>query len=138
MKRPLGITIIALLFIGLALLSLLWSGLVFGLGGLESLFGGLFGAENVAAAGTSRAWSGFVGIVAAGVQFVVAFGLLAMKRWSWYLALAGVGLNVVQGVAGLFVSGPIALMCGALGLLVPAGMLVYLLLPGIRKAFGLQ
>jgi hypothetical protein len=47
-------------------------------------------------------------------------------------------LNVVQGVAGLFVSGPIALMCGALGLLVPAGMLVYLLLPGIRKAFGLQ
>ena len=71
MKRPTGITIIAIVYIVLAVLSLLWSGLVFGLGGLGSLFGGLFGADNVAAMGTSSAWSGFLGIVTALVQIVV-------------------------------------------------------------------
>ena len=136
MKRPTGITLIAILFIVLAVLSLLWSGLVLGVGGLSSLFGGLFGADNVSDFGTSSAWSGFVGILAAGLQFAVAFGLLAMKRWAWYLALAGVALTVVEGVAGILGSGPIALMCGILGLLVPAGILIYLLLPGTRQAFG--
>lgn len=137
MKRPTGITIIAIVYIALAMLSLLWSGLVFGLGGLGSLFGGLFGAENVADLGTSNAWSGFFGIIAALVQIVVAIGLLSMKRWAWFLALIGVALTVVQGIVGIFSGGPFTLMCGILGLLIPVGILVYLLLPGIRKSFGI-
>jgi hypothetical protein len=138
MKRPTGITMIAVVYIALAVLSLLWSGLVFGLGGLGSLFGGLFGADNVAALGTSSAWSGFLGILAAGVQIVVAIGLLAMKRWAWFLALVSVALTVVQGVVGIFGGGPFALMCGILGLAIPVGILIYLLRPGIRQAFGIQ
>ena len=138
MKRPTGITIIAIVYIVLAVLSLLWSGLVFGLGGMGSLFGGLFGAENVAALGTSGAWSGFLGIVAALVQIFVAIGLLSLKKWAWFLALISVALTVVQGIVGIFGGGPFAWMCGILGLLIPIGILVYLLLPGIRKAFGVQ
>ncbi len=138
MKRPTGITIIAVLYIVLAVLSLLWSGLVFGLGGLGSVFGGLFGAEHVAALGTSSAWSGFLGIVTGLVQIVVAIGLLSMKKWAWFLALISVALTVVQGIVGIFSSGPFALMCGILGLLIPVGILIYLLLPGIRKAFEIQ
>lgn len=86
MKRPTGIALIAVMFIVLAVLSLLWSGLVFGLGGLGSLSGGLFGADNVAALGASSAWSGFVGILSALVQIAVAIGLLVMRRWAWFLA----------------------------------------------------
>jgi len=138
MKRPTGITIIAIVYIVLAVLSLLWSGLVFGLGGLGSLFGGLFGADNVAAMGTSSAWSGFLGIVTALVQIVVAIGLLSLKKWAWFLALISVALTVVQGIVGIFGGGPFAWMCGILGLLIPVGILIYLLLPGIRKAFGIQ
>jgi hypothetical protein len=138
MKRPTGITIIAIVYIVLAVLSLLWSGLVFGLGGMGSLFGGLFGAENVAALGTSGAWSGFLGIVAALVQIFVAIGLLSLKKWAWFLALISVALTVVQGIVGIFGGGPFAWMCGILGLLIPIGILIYLLLPGIRKAFGVQ
>jgi hypothetical protein len=138
MKRPTGVTIIAIVYIVLAVLSLLWSGLVFGLGGMGSLFGGLFGAENVAALGTSGAWSGFLGIVAALVQIFVAIGLLSLKKWAWFLALISVALTVVQGIVGIFGGGPFAWMCGILGLLIPIGILVYLLLPGIRKAFGVQ
>ena len=136
MKRPTGITIIAVVYIALAVLSLLWSGLVFGLGGLGSLFGGLFGADNVAALGTSSAWSGFVGILAALVQIAVAVGLLAMKKWAWILALAGVALTVVQGIVGILGGGPFAFMCGLLGLAIPLGILIYLLLPGTRQVFG--
>jgi hypothetical protein len=138
MKRPTGITIIAIAYIALAVLSLLWSGLVFGLGGMGSFFGGLFGAENVAALGTSSAWSGFLGIVTAMVQIAVAIGLLSMKKWAWFLALISVALAVVQGIVGMFGGGPFALMCGILGLLVPVGILIYLLLPSIRQAFGVQ
>ena len=79
MKRPTGITIIAIVYIVLGVLSLLWSGLVFGLGGLSSFFAGLLGADSVSALGSSSAWSGFVGIRAAVVQIAVAIGLLSMK-----------------------------------------------------------
>jgi hypothetical protein len=136
MKRPAGITILAILYIILAFLSLLWSGLVFGVGGLGSLFGGLFGAERIVALSTSSAWSGFVGILAAIVQLAVAIGLLSMKRWAWVLALVGVALTVLQGLAGVFSGGPFAFMCGALGLLIPIIILIYLLLPGTRRVFG--
>jgi hypothetical protein len=135
-ERPIGVSILAVAYIILAILSLLWSGLVFGVGGLSSLVGGLFGADNVAAFGVSSGWSGFVGIITATVQFVVAFGLLAMKKWAWVLALVGVALTVVEGIIGIFSSGPFAFMCGSLGLIIPALILVYLLLPGTRQAFG--
>lgn len=138
MRRPTGITIIAVLYIVLAVLSLLWSGLVFGVGGLSSLFGGLFGADNVAAFGTSSAWSGFLGILTALVQIVVALGLLSLKRWAWILALVSVALTVVQGIVGIFGGGPFAFMCGILGLAIPLGILIYLLLPGTRRVFGMQ
>lgn len=136
MKRPTGITLIAVMFIALAVLSLLWSGLVFGFGGLGSFVGGLFGADSVARLGTSSAWSGFVGFLTSLVQIAVAIGLLAMKRWAWFLALVGVGLTVVQGIAGTLGGGPLAFMCGFLGLVIPLGILIYLLLPGTRRAFG--
>ena len=135
-KRPVGISIIAGAYILLAIFSLVWSGIVFGVGGLTSLFGGLFGAENVAAIGASSGWSGFVGIIAAILQFAIAFGLLAMKKWAWFLALIGVALTVIQGFIGVFSGGPFAFMCGILGLMIPVIILVYLLLASTRQAFG--
>ena len=138
MRRPMGITIIAILYVVLAVLSLLWSGLVFGVGGLSSLFGGLFGADNVAAFGTSSAWSGFLGILTALLQIVVAIGLLSLQKWAWIFALVSVALTVVEGIVGIFGGGPFAFMCGILGLAIPAGILIYLLLPSTRRVFGMQ
>ena len=136
MKRPIGISILAVVYIILAILSLLWGLMLLGVGGLSNLFGSLVGAENIASFGLSSGWSGFVGIIAAVLQFVIAFGLLAMKKWAWVLALIGVGLTVVQGVIGILSGGPFAFMCGILGLAVPIGILIYLLLPGTRRAFA--
>jgi len=135
-KRPAGITLIVIIFFLLGGFSLLWSGLIFGVGGLGSLFGGLFGAEQIVAVGESTAWSGFLGLVTAGVQIVVAFGLLGVKRWAWVLALVGAALTVVQGVIGMFTGGVFAFMCGSIGLILPVIILIYLLRPGVRRAFA--
>ena len=136
-ERPVGISILAVAYIFLAIFSLVWSGIVFGVGGLTSLFGGLFGADTVSAWGASSGWAGFVGIIAAILQFVIAFGLLAMKKWAWFLALLGVVITVIQGIIGVFSGGPFAFMCGILGLLIPIALLIYLLLSGTRQAFGI-
>jgi hypothetical protein len=137
MKRPAGITLIAVVFIILAALSLLWSGLVFGLGGLGAAFGGLLGADAVSTFGTSSAWSGFVGILAALVHIATGIGLLMMKKWAWYLALAAVALTVVEGVLGIFGGGAVAFMCGILGLIVPVAILIYLVTKKVRGVFGI-
>ena len=135
-KRPTGITVLFWFYLIFGILSLLWSGAVLGVGGLTALFGGLFGLDNMAAFGNSNAWSGYVGLLAAVVQIIVAFGLAGLKKWAWYLALIGVGLTVVQGIAGIFAGGMFAFICGSLGLIIPAIMLFYLLKKDIRTVFG--
>lgn len=137
-KRPTGITIIAILYIALGILSLLWSGLVFGVGGMTSMFGSLFGAENIASFGSSNVWSGTFGIVTAIVQIVVAIGLFTLKRWAWYLAMIALALTVIEGIIGIFGGGFFAFVCGGIGLLVPVIILIYLLRPHIREIFGIQ
>ena len=106
-ERPTGIAVIALFFILIGVFSLLWSGIIFGVGGLTSAVSGVFGADAVNSAASSGMWSGFLGIIAAAVQIVVGIGLLGMKSWSWYLAVIAIGLSVVQGFVGLFNGGDI-------------------------------
>jgi hypothetical protein len=134
-NRPAGITIIAIVFLILGVFSLLWSGLIFGFGGLRALFGGVFSAEQMAAAGAAGAWAGFLGMITALIQIVTGFGLLAMKKWAYILAMIAVGLSVLQGIFGMFSGGIFSFMCGSLGLVIPVIVLVYLLTPGIRSNF---
>jgi hypothetical protein len=137
-KRPTGITILAVLFIILGVLSLLWSGFVFGIGGMTSMIGSLFGADAMASLGGSNVWSGIFGMVTAVVQIIVAVGLLMLKRWAWYLALIAVGLTIVQGVIGIFGGGLFAFVCGGIGLIIPVIILFYLLRPHIRDVFSIE
>ena len=135
-ERPAGVTLIVILFFVLGIVSLLWSGLLFGVGGLSAFLGGIFGGGPVAAFGTSTAWSGFLGLIGAVLQIVVAFGLLGMRKWAWYLALIGVGVTLIQGLFGMFGGGIFGFMCGSIALILPVIILIYLLRPAIRKAFG--
>jgi hypothetical protein len=135
-QRPSGITIIAVAFIILGILSLVWSLVVFGFGTFTGVTGAIFGAENVAEAGRAGFWNGVFGIAGAILDFIVAYGLLNLRRWGWVLALIAVGINVVSGVLGLVSGGFIAVCWGILGLIIPAAVLIYLLRPNVRKAFG--
>jgi hypothetical protein len=135
-QRPTGITLLALIYIALAILSLLWSLFVFGFGGVTATFGTLFGAQNVATSGVNNVASGTLGILTAVVELIVAFGLWKLRPWAWLLAIAALGLNVIGGVLGMFSGGLWTLCCGLFGLIIPAGILIYLLRPEVRKAFG--
>ena len=137
-KRPTGISVLFWVYLILGILSLLWSGMVLGIGGLSTFIGDLFGLENVLNFGSTSAWSGYIGIITAVVQIIVAFGLTSMKKWAWVLAIIAVVLNVLQGVLGIFAGGSLAFICGSLGLIVPVIILFYLLRPEIRTAFGVS
>ena len=134
-QRPCGITFLGLIYLFLGGMSLLWSLVVTGFGGVSWLTGSLFGADSMAMSGGARAWVGALGIISAAIQLLAGFGLLALKRWGWALALIGVGLTVVQGVIGMFSGGLMAFCCGGFGVLLPFGILLYLLSPGVRSAF---
>ena len=134
-QRPAGITILAIVYILLAILSLLWSLFVFGFGGVTATFGTLFGAENMAVTGVNSVVSGTLGIITAIVQFVVAYGLMKLRPWAWLLAIIAVGLNVVGGILGMFGGGIWAFCCGLFGLIIPGAILIYLFRPHVRRAF---
>jgi len=135
-QRPTGVTLLAIAFIILGLLSLFWSMLVFGFGAATGVTGALFGDDVMKTVGGAQTINGLVGVVGAIVDLIVAYGLLALKRWAWLLALVGVGISVVSGVLGLFSGGFVAVCCGIIGLIIPAAILYYLLQPDVRRAFG--
>ncbi len=135
-KRPTGISVLFWVYLILGILSLLWSGMVLGVGGLSALVGGIFELDAVSTFANTSAWSGYLGIITALVQIIVAFGLASMKKWAWVLAIIGLGLTFVQGAVGMLSGGVFALMCGSLGLILPMIILFYLLKSDIRAAFG--
>ncbi len=135
-QRPTGITVLALIYILLAGLSLLWSLFVFGFGGITATFGALFGADAIASGGMNNVVGGVLGIITAVVELIVAFGLWKLRPWAWLLAIIAVGLNVVNGVLGMFSGGLWTFCCGLFGLIIPAGILIYLFRPHVKRAFG--
>jgi len=135
-QRPSGITFLGAMYILLGILSLLWGLLQFNVGAVTSLTGAIFGSGSISTFGSATAWQGFLGVGSAILDFIVAYGLLGLRRWGWLLALIAVGVTVVQGLLGLFSGGVWTFMCGAAGLVIPAIILYYLLKPEVRKAFG--
>lgn len=135
-QRPTGITLLAVIYLVLAVVSVIWSLLIFGVGGLSWLTGALFSAEDLRVFGGGNTWSGIIGVISAMVQLIVAFGLLGMRRWAWLLAVLGALLTFVQGLIGMFGGGLFVFCCGAFGLLIPGGILFYLMRPHVRAAFG--
>jgi hypothetical protein len=132
--RPTGITLLAWVFIVLGILSFLWGLIVFGVGGVGSLFSSIF---TLSPQLSSNLWAGFVGMAGAVVQLATGIGLLQVKSWAWYLAFLAIGLNVIQGLLGLFSGGILACLCGTIGLIIPVAIAVYLLRPEIRDLFGI-
>jgi uncharacterized membrane protein (DUF2068 family) len=135
-QRPGGVTLLGFVFVFLGIVSLVWSLILLGMGSLTWLTGAIFDATGMAATGSTNTWQAFLGLFGAGLQFVIGFGLLNLKRWAWFLAFLGVAVTVIQGVVGIFSGGFFAFCCGVLGLIIPAAILFYLLRRDVRQAFG--
>ncbi len=133
---PVGVIILAIIYITLAVLSILWSLLVFGVGSVTVVTASLFGSDPGISFGGARVAAGLSGIIIAGLQLVVGIGLFTLKRWAWLLAVVVAGITLVEGILGMFGGGLLAFCCGGLGIVIPAGIVVYLFQGQVRQAFG--
>ncbi len=133
--RPTGITVIAFFYIILGLFYLILGASYLGISALTSLTESIFG--NSIIPNTNDYTNAIIITITAAVQLAVGLGLFGMKKWAWYLALIGIGLSVLQGIAGVGSGGMFALVCGGAGLIIPVIVLIYLLTHNIRSAFDI-
>ena len=124
MKRPFGVTLIAILALINGLLGLCWPILAFT---GSALFGGILGTIGFVA--------GIFLIIGPLLQLVFAFGALGLRPWAWYLGLVATGVTV-GGVIVSLIEGTsfISATCGSI---IPIIIFIYLLTPNVRQVFGI-
>ncbi len=131
MKRPTGVTIIAVLAIISGLIGLSWCPL------LTLLFSG---AVTIASGGLLSV-IGLLGLIIATfmmggsiVQFIFAYGAFRLHSWAWWLGIIGTALPLVGALLSIFDDG--ASLGATLGAVVlPLGVFIYLLTPTARQSF---
>ena len=141
MKRPTGVTIIAVLtFVGAAILAL---------GSVAFFFVAVMGMTgrdagdpvSVAIAGMAVA-GGFSLLVLAGVAVCLTIGVLELREWARIVSIASIALGIGCTILSLFAFRGYALIpavpsvvCHLLVTTTAVWMLVYLLLPRVKLAF---
>ena len=124
MKRPFGVTVIAILALLGGLFGLCWPILAFT---GSALFGGIFGTISTLA--------GIFLLVGPLLQLIFAFGAFGLKRWAWYLGLISSGITVLGVIINLF-SGA-GFFSAIWGSTVSIIIFIYLLTPKVKSAFGI-
>jgi uncharacterized membrane protein (DUF2068 family) len=132
-KRPIGITIIALIQVFVAVIVLL--------GAVALLLGNQSQASQqaltMAHLSVSRSTEVSIGVFAliiAGIELLIAWGLFQLKGWAWGLSVFAFGANVVFSVLDLI--NRVALtQSQQISMVISLLVLIYLLTPGVREAF---
>ncbi len=131
MNRPTGVTIIALLSLISGTFSLCGGCFLLGFGAIAGPLGALFGNGQP---GTSAFLSGLSWSIGAAISLAAGIGMLSLKQWAWWLGLIGAGWSLASSIWGLTQG---ASWCLALPvMLLPAIVMIYLLQPHVRQAFG--
>jgi hypothetical protein len=128
--RPLGITILAILQVIAGLLGLCVPVLI------------LTGSTIVAFLGPVGTFIGGAGLCIGGLlflgpllHFIVAWGAMGLKKWAWWLGIIATGVDVVGALLNIWNG------AGILNAFISVGfsliVFIYLLTPGVRKAFQL-
>jgi uncharacterized membrane protein (DUF2068 family) len=124
MKRPVGITIIAVLALISGLFGLCWPILV--LTG-SALLGSIFGTVGLIA--------GLFLIIGPLLQLIFAYGAFNLRPWAWYLGLIATGITVVGVIINLFNGA--SFWSAIWGSILPIIIFIYLLTSNVRQAFGI-
>ena len=142
MKRPAGVTLIALLIVSVAAILALGCLGFFSLA-VMALTDGVSG-DPVSAAVTGMAFGGgFSLLVLACVAVGLSIALFKMQEWAWSASIASIGMGTVFTIIALFafrrlilIPLGVSLVCHLLTLATAAWMLSYLLRPGVKQAFS--
>jgi hypothetical protein len=123
MKRPFGVTLIAILALIGGLFGLCWPTLAF-MG--SAILPGIFG--------TIGALAGVFLIIGPILQLIFAYGAFKLRSWAWYLGLIATGITVIGVVINLINGASIwsALWGSTLAIII----FIYLLTSNVRNAFG--
>ena len=134
MKRPTGVTILAVLAVIYGVFSLLLA--LLGLLGSALLASGVGAAAIRYSAGTLVYAT--ISDTVIGVLFL-AFGIGAfrLRGWAWTVGVAALVLEVVRQVAGFVIQGFSATkIVGGITVVIALVVLWYLVRPNVRAAFG--
>jgi hypothetical protein len=123
MKRPFGVTLIAILALIGGLFGLCWPTLAF-MG--SALLPGVFGTIGVIA--------GIFLIIGPILQLVFSYGAFKLRSWAWYLGLIASGV-VLIGVIIHLINGA-SIFSALWGSFLSIIIFIYLLTPNVRNAFG--
>ena len=131
MQRPAGITLLAILAILGGTIGLCGGCVLMGFGSIAGPIGALLGSGQL---GAQVLLSGISWSLGAILFLAAGFGMLSLRPWAWWLGLIGATWSLASSLWGITQGGS---WCFALpGLLLPALVLVYLLMPNVRLAFG--
>ena len=125
MKRPFGITVIAILALISGLFGLCWPILVFS---GSALLGGFLGTIGFIA--------GIFLVVGPVLELIFAYGAFKLHRWAWYLGLIATAITVTGVIINIFQGGTIWSAVG--GSVLPIIIFIYLLTPNVRRVFGVM
>jgi hypothetical protein len=122
-KRPFGVTLIAILALIGGLFGLCWPTLAF-MG--SALLPGVFG--------TIGALAGIFLIIGPILQLVFSYGAFKLRSWAWYLGLIASGITLIGVIINL-INGA-SLFSALWGSVISIIIFIYLLTPNVRNAFG--
>ena len=123
MKRPFGITVIAILALLSGLFGLCWPTLIF-MG--STLLGPIFGTVGVIA--------GIFLIIGPLLQLIFSYGAFNLRSWAWVLGLISSGITVLGVIINLFQGA--SFWSAVWGSILSIIIFIYLLTPNVRAAFG--
>jgi len=123
MKRPFGITVIAILALFGGLFGLCWPTLVFT---GSTFLGPILGTVGV--------FAGIFLIIGPILQLIFAYGAFKLRPWAWYLGLISSGITVLGIVINLFDGA--SFWSAIWGSIFSIIIFIYLLTPDVRQAFN--
>jgi hypothetical protein len=135
MKRPVGVTILAVLAIIYGIFSLLLA--LLGLLGSALLAAGVGNIANKYSAGT-LAYATISDAVLGILYLAFGIGAFSLKRWAWTAGVVALGLDVVRQIVGVVIHGFSAsnIVGFIITIVVALVVLGYLFRPNVRTAFG--
>ena len=140
MKRPTGITVLAIALLVSSVFRFIISFIDFGIGGWLTAMAMSPGyvvpeaVPAVAALGNLGFWIGLIGMIVAVIMLVAVRGLWTLSTWGWWLTVAllliGLTLNLIPMSHGVFTTRIVVLA------IFDAAFLAYLFTPQIRAFFS--
>ena len=135
MKRPAGITILAVIAVIYGIFNLLLA--------LLGLLGSALLASRVAAAAIKYSAGTLVYATISdavlGVVFLVfGIGALRLKGWAWTTGIAALALELVRQIVGVVIQGfsVVTIVRDSITIVIALVLLWYLFRPNVRAAFG--